>query len=62
MSKTMTQVGDLLQSEGSRVAEWVLQQEQVPYEVRQAALSIESGVRDWTDVRLAINRADGEDR
>lgn len=48
--------GDLLQSEGSRLAEWVLEQVtlnpgSVPYEAHMAALGVGAGVAGWTEAR-----------
>lgn len=51
----LTSAGDLLQSDASRLAEYVLSlpDAAVPYEVAQAALSAQSGVEDWTAARIA---------
>lgn len=43
-------VGDRLQSEASRVAEF-LKGERVPYEVAMAVAEIEAAVKEWTDLR-----------
>ncbi len=49
----LRQVGDMLQSEASRLAEFVnaLGPAMVPYEVQQAMLGVRSAVAQWTDVR-----------
>ena len=49
-------IGDMLQSEGSRLAEFVRLLDisigvVVPYEVQQAYLAVEGAVADWTAVR-----------
>lgn len=50
-AEIMRGIGDTLQSEASRVAEWVLLQGAVPYEVHQAALGAESAIEQWTEFR-----------
>jgi hypothetical protein len=48
----LRQVGDYIQSEASRLAEWAAQQcDDMPYEVYQAWLGVQHGVRRWTEVR-----------
>lgn len=43
--------GDTLQSAASRLVEWVLQQEGVPYETHMAALEARGAVAQWTEAR-----------
>lgn len=54
----MRRVGDLLQSDASRLAEWVIAQddheEPVPYEVHSAAHSAQSAVEKWTALRSGV--------
>lgn len=51
----LRRIGDELQSEASRLAEWVLKLEKndvgVPYEVRMARASTEIAVEEWTQER-----------
>lgn len=50
----MTRIGDRLQSEASRLAEWVRCEcapTEIPYEVRQALVGVESAVAEWTKLR-----------
>ncbi len=52
------QIGDELQSEASRLAEWVRHRpdpEPLPYEVLQALLGVEGCVERWTEART-MNR------
>jgi hypothetical protein len=50
--KTLTQIGDELQSAASRLAEWVGQNfGDVPYEVGMASLEARSAVEEWTELR-----------
>lgn len=44
--------GDRLQSEASRMAEWILQVGLAPYEVHMAALEARSAVERWTNARI----------
>lgn len=53
--KTLTQVGDQLQSSASRLAEWISQQESVPYEVAVAVIETQRAVNDWTELRSKQN-------
>lgn len=52
----LVQVGDLLQSEGSRLADYVAEEDFdfLPYEVRMAAVSIRTAVERWTAVRAGL--------
>lgn len=50
--KELRRVGDKLQSESSRLAEFLRELEvDIPYEVFQALLGVESGVNQWTEIR-----------
>lgn len=51
------QVGDTLQSEASRVAEWARGSTGLPYEVYMALLGVEHSVVAWTEVRRGENRS-----
>lgn len=57
----MRATGDALQSEGSRLAEWVLERQRVhsdvPYEVVQAALEVSIRAEEWTSIRRGSARA-----
>jgi hypothetical protein len=46
-------IGDRLQSEASRLAEFVRRQDQarVPYETQMAAIEVETAVEEWTQLR-----------
>lgn len=55
----IVRAGDALQSEASRMAEWILQcvhdphtAGTVPYEVHMAALGAQSAVERWTKARI----------
>lgn len=50
-AEKMRAIGDTLQSEASRVVEWALGVNVLPYEVHQAALGVESAVEQWTEFR-----------
>lgn len=43
--------GDRMQSEASRLAEFVLALDQAPYEVHMAAIEAANAVEDWTEIR-----------
>jgi hypothetical protein len=52
-------IGDLMQSEASRLAEWAEEAMQkhpttleMPYEVRMALLGLKDAIAQWTDVRI----------
>jgi hypothetical protein len=45
-------VGDRLQSEASRLAEWAESTGGMPYEVHQSFIAIRSAVKDWTRHRV----------
>ncbi len=62
------QIGDHMQSEASRLAEFVREEFPatrkdltLPYEVHQALIGVEGAIRDWTAARSATNQenADG---
>jgi hypothetical protein len=53
--------GDRLQSESSRITEWMRTSDvKVPYEVMQAMLEVESAVRRWTEIRRKTEMLDTE--
>lgn len=54
----LMKIGDRLQSEASRVAEY-LKGEKLPYEVAQAVFEIDSAVAQWTEARrtMGVQRA-----
>jgi ATP-dependent Clp protease ATP-binding subunit ClpC len=54
----LMRIGDKLQSEASRVAEY-LKGEKLPYEVAQAVFEIDAAVKEWTDTRrtMVVQRA-----
>lgn len=61
----LQRIGDCLQSEASRLAEWVrhaFPYSTLPYEVGQALLGVESNVEGWTQVRRRMNRAGSAER
>lgn len=50
----MRRIGDQMQSEASRVAEWsrsVAHLAYMPYEVESALLGLESAIHQWTELR-----------
>jgi hypothetical protein len=54
----LRKVGDMMQSEASRLAEWAENAMrlhpttlEMPYEVREALLGVKSAVHDWTGAR-----------
>lgn len=53
----LRQVGDQMQSAGSRVAEWMAEQienpdvDVLPYEVRMAYLELTAAIHHWTEIR-----------
>jgi hypothetical protein len=46
----LVRIGDRLQSEASRLAEWVLNDQRAPYEVMGAAAGAMSAVNEWTEL------------
>lgn len=57
--KQMHTVGDYMQSEASRLAEFVSDlpaDYPIPYEVRQALFGVSRGIRQWTDLRRGTCR------
>lgn len=53
----MRMIGDNLQSEASRVAEWVRESNvKIPYEVHMAVCGIEQSVEAWTELRKSEAR------
>lgn len=49
-------IGDKLQSEASRLAEFVGALDQAPHEVRMAAAEVETAVAEWTELRRGWGR------
>ena len=47
----LVRIGDEMQSEASRLAEWVDKQQDVPYEVSMALMSVQHTVEAWTAER-----------
>lgn len=47
----LVRIGDEMQSEASRLAEWVNKQQDVPYEVSMALMSVQHTVEAWTAER-----------
>jgi hypothetical protein len=47
----LSAVGDRMQSAASRLAEWVLEQYEKPYEVMMAAIETRAEVEKWTEIR-----------
>lgn len=52
-SADLMRIGDRLQSEASRIVEY-LKGERLPYEVAMAVAEVESAVKEWTETRCVI--------
>lgn len=47
-------VGDMMQSEASRIIEWISHKDmgdQIPYEVRMAIIGVQNSIERWTEIR-----------
>jgi hypothetical protein len=56
----MRRIGDNLQSEASRMADWFRQEQHrraFPYEVHMAVAAVERLVEEWTELRRAEARS-----